>query len=471
MTVVILGGGPAGLAVAHGLVEGSKSDFVLLDSGPQVGGLAQTVSWDGVGTHDLGPHKIFTLNTELLARVEGLLRADQWLTREKTSAIFMNGHFLPYPPSPFSLAKVFGSKSFAQMILDYGMARTRGLLGRAEPRTFEDDLHGRLGESLYQVLFAPIARKLWGSPTRLDVKLSRGRVQTPKLQEVIARMLKLQRTSEFEALTFRYPGGGLSKLWDAIKQKTANRGRFHLGLKVTRLEVERQRITAVHAQAQDGTTMQVGVGPDDFVVSTIPLAATTRLLKDAVGGEIEQECTRAVTLNDLLLVFLHVDLPSLLPQSWIFVPDPDVAFHRVSEQESFDPSMTPDGSIICCEVMSNELRDMSSHSDEELVSEVRRGLERMGYRGHQVLKHRVIRLPSSYPVYRPGFEYSLTRILSALDCLENFRTIGRQGAFNYIGTLDAMDIGYGFARWFAGGRTAASWIEERTRTSHYPVLD
>jgi hypothetical protein len=61
-------------------------------------------------------------------------------------------------------------------------------------------------------------------------------------------------------------------------------------------------------------------------------------------------------------------------------------------------------------------------------------------------------------------------MLGELDNIQNFRTIGRQGAFNYIGTLDAMDIGYGLASWYCN-RASSSWAEERRRTSRYPVLD
>jgi hypothetical protein len=85
----------------------------------------------------------------------------------------------------------------------------------------------------------------------------------------------------------------------------------------------------------------------------------------------------------------------------------------------------------------------------------------------------VIRLRSSYPVFRPGFEAALTDVLAALDRIVNFRTVGRQGAFNYIGTLDAMDIGYGAARWYLAREPDVpdAWQSERERTRHYPVLD
>jgi protoporphyrinogen oxidase len=132
--------------------------------------------------------------------------------------------------------------------------------------------------------------------------------------------------------------------------------------------------------------------------------------------------------------------------------------------------MTPRGSVVCCEIMSNELRNMSAKSDAELIDACKQGLSRMGYTGWKVLNERVIRLPKSYPVFRPGFEAGLSEIIGELDRLENFRSIGRQGAFNYIGTLDAMDIGYGFARWLQADRKAP-WQAERERTNHYPVLD
>ena len=122
MTTFILGAGPAGMAVADGLNDGNGGDFVLLEKGPCLGGLAQTVDWNNIGTHDLGPHKIFSLDRKLIGRVEGLLPETDWLTRKKISSIYMNGHYLPYPPSPFSLAGVFGLPAFVRMVVGYGTA-------------------------------------------------------------------------------------------------------------------------------------------------------------------------------------------------------------------------------------------------------------------------------------------------------------------------------------------------------------
>ncbi len=471
MTVFILGGGPAGLAIADGLADSGADRFALFERGERLGGLAQSLPWDGAGAHDLGPHKIFTLDETLMNRVNALLPSADWLTRDKVSSIYMKGHYLPYPPSPFSLAGVFGLPAFARMVAGYGFARLSSLTGLRTPATFEEDLTSRLGCPLYDVLFKPIALKLWGDPTRLDVKLSKGRVQTPSLTEVLARLLKLKSSSEFEALNFRYPKGGLGRIWDAIQTKTKQHGEFHLRHTVTGFACENRAIRAIQTRDEaTGETQETPVGEGDFIASTLPMVQTVELLGSALPADTAATAKETVTLNDLLLVFLHVDTPNLMKDSWVFVPDPDIIFHRLSEQESFDPGMTPGGSIVCCEIMSSDVRPMASKPDDELIDTATTDLHKMGYDDFKVRAAKVIRLPRSYPVYRTGYEAGLERVTQALDSFKNFRSIGRQGSFNYIGTLDAMDIGYGFARWLPE-RQRAAWEAERARTSHYPVLD
>ena len=354
------------------------------------------------------------------------------------------------------------------------MALLRSFIPHEAPRTFEEDLHGRLGNGLYNALFRPVALKLWGDPQTLDVKLSAGRVQTPKLGEILAGVLGRKKTSEFEALTFHYPKGGLQEIWNAIKSKISLHGRIYTNTTVTGFDLTNNRVCAIKIKGPEGEGM-LPVGDGDFIASTLPLGILIKLLPQIFNKADLAEAGSIITLNDLLLVFLHVDKSSLIDESWVFVPDPEIAFHRISEQESFDPSMTPNGSIICCEIMNNKMRPMSAKSDAELIELALEGMKKMGYKCFTVKSSRVIRLPRSYPVYHPGYQEVLDRLLSKLDGIENLRTIGRQGAFNYIGTLDAMDIGYGYARWRQAQRTGngndGDWQAERKRTSHYPVLD
>jgi protoporphyrinogen oxidase len=475
MTVYILGGGPTGLAIAHGLTEESNVPFVVIERDSQVGGLAQTLAWGNHGCHDLGPHKLFTLDQDLMARVDRLLPMEGWLNRPKRSSIYLHGHFLPYPPSPLSLMRVFGLPVFASMGLGYGRARVRSLCMPRLSSTFEEDLQNRVGRELYEVLFKPIALKLWGDPVQLDARLSQGRVQTPSFIELVAHLLRIRSSSDFEALTFRYPRGGLQILWDALLKKTRHQGTYILNQEVTSVNVQDNRVCRIrHRDRRTSKENEIEIGKEDYVFSTLPLMKLPELLCGHLPLNTIEHIKEVVQLNDLLLAFLKVDRPSLLDESWVFVPDPGIAFHRVSEQESFDPEMTLDGSIVCCEIMSNKSRPMKQCSDEKLLDLAKGGLVAMGYNSFSVLDQRVIRLSASYPVFRPGFKSVLDAIMSQCDRITNFRTLGRQGAFKYIGTLDAMDVGYGAVRCLLNSKTMdteANWERERERTNHYPVLD
>jgi protoporphyrinogen oxidase len=469
MTIYILGGGPTGLAIADGVIDSNLGKFVLIERSEKLGGLAQSIVWPGVGEHDLGPHKIFSLNTSLVQRVEKLLPSSSWLTKNKISSIYIGGHFLPYPPSPFSLAGIFGLKAFLIMVMGYGQAKISSIFLKNNPTTFEDDLKGRVGAPLYDVLFKPIAKKLWGDPQKLDIKLSKGRVQTPSLFEVFGRLLKIKEKSDFEALTFRYPKGGLSKLWDSIQAKGCDVGEFRCGVNVAGIESDGTNIICLNLE-KNGVSSSIKLEKDDFVVSTLPLSLTTKLLAKNIPAHIPALANEVVRLNDLILVFLNVDCQNFIQESWVFIPDPKVIFHRLSEQESFDAGMVRKGSIVCCEIMSSIDRNFSEYSDDDLVKECLSGLAMMGYNHFQVLGKKVIRLPKSYPVFFKGYEPGLRELMIALDSFENFRSVGRQGAFNYIGTLDAMDVGYGFSEWLST-QNRLTWSAERNRTNHYPVLD
>lgn len=472
MTVYILGGGPAGMAVADALADKKNAPpFVLLESNASLGGLAQTLDWSGCGRHDLGPHKIYSRDQALSRRVEDLLSPTAWRTCLKTSRIYINGAFLPYPPSPLSLLNAFGAPRVLNMTTGYLAAKGLSFLPDRS-KNFEEDAIARVGRGLYEALIKPVALKIWGDPAKLDTQLSRSRLQTPSVKELLCRLFKVRTANTFEVLEFKYPVGGLSKLWKAIEKKASAHGQFVTGHTVKALRVKGKRIERIICQDRaNGAENVFEVKPEDFVLSTIPLRQTAGFLDDALADDVRRLISETVQLNDLLLVFLKLKRDKLLNETWVFVPDPDILFHRVSEQKAFDPSMVPSGSIVCCEIMDHAKRPMGSLTDNTLIHQCLQGLEKMGYHVLEVTDSRVIRLPKTYPVYRTGSGPALQKIRGAMDDFDNFRSIGRQGAFQYIGILDAMDIGYRAADWLMNGARPDSWEAERERSGNYPILD
>lgn len=465
MTTYILGGGPAGLALAVGLVEANKGPIVLIEAQPQPGGMAQTVAWGSHGRHDLGPHKLYSTDPLFLSRVLDLLPVDQWIHHPKTSRVYLGGRFLPYPPSPTSLVRLYGARWTAKMLWDYW--RAPGGSGAS----FENDLIRRVGPTLYETLFRPMAWKIWGDPARCDGQLARDRVRLPTVSDWVRRQVGRAPKNTSEATSFRYPRGGLQTLWTAMDNRVGRNGRQLYSHRVVRLEGDPHRITAITAQHGNDTT-RFEVGKGDFVFSTLPLGLLGSLFP-GLGSSVIDDVRAATPAHDLVLVFLKLKGPAgyrLMQEGWVFVPDSSIPFHRVSEIGAFDPDLVPQGSILCCEIMGGPHRPDNTLSDAEHTAQAVDGLRRMGYL-FDVEDTRVIRLNSSYPVPTEASQSKRDRVLAFLDDSTNWKAVGRSGAFQYIGTLDALDIGFGAARWLANGAHPASWKQERLRTAHYPIYD
>lgn len=470
MTIFILGGGPAGLSVVDGLTDSHHDTFILIEREGELGGLARTLHWEGIGRHDLGPHKLFTFDTQLMKRLISLLPKEDWLSQKKIAGVYSKNCLLRHPPSIRDLLRAFGLIGFAKLVSGFLIAKLRSAIFKTNPTDFESILKQRVGVPLYKAFLQPTAEKAWGNLSELDPQLAENRIHIPSLKEFIFKQLHLQRTSQSEALTFFYPKGGLDRLWDAIRMKAAVNGTFYTNHSLIKMDVDGKRISKIYCKnALDGKIQTFDVAEGDQVVSTLPLFVQNMLMPEILSDDEKSLLKNSLVLNDLFLVFLHFDTPALFKESWVFVPEKDYVIHRISEQKSFDPGMTPHGTIVCCEIMSHHEKYLSGLSEDELISRVTVDLRKIRGADFKVLNARVIKLPKSYPVYRRGYQAILAQILKKFDHLENFKTIGRQGSFNYIGILDAMDMGYGYVDWLAKNRL--NWEDERKRTQNYPVLD
>ena len=469
MTIYILGAGPTALAAIDGFSEIANEDIVLIEGSDSVGGLAKTLRWKDYGNHDLGPHKLFTQDEVLLSRVKKLLTNEYWLKRDKVSKIYIKNVYLNYPPAILSLPKVFGLKIFSKMAIDFLVSKIRALNYKKNLKSFEDDLKNRVGQSLYINIFKPIAQKLWGDPNTLDIKLSKGRVQIPSFVEILLNVLGIRKKSKFEALYFWYPKGGLQSLWNAILKKVGAQCLLLLEHRVVKLGTDGHHIKSIICNTKHGSK-EINIKKEDYVLSTLPLKHTLDMLENQLSEDLIDVSKQLIQLNDLILVFLYIDLDQLMDESWVFIPEEKYIFHRISEQNSFDPQMVKRGSIVCCEVLVKEISDQKSWSDDNFIDVVTADMKELKFKNFNIIDSKVVRLNKSYPVLKIGYQETLEAILKSLDKFENFRTIGRQGSFNYIGTLDSMDIGYGSSE-LVSKRLKQQWKSERQRTSFYPVLD
>ena len=92
-TVIVLGGGPAGLAAAREL-SSAGVHVIVLERAPWVGGLSFTHERDDF-RFDLGGHRWFTKNTWLHNWFLELMR-DELVTVDRISRIYFGGRYFDY---------------------------------------------------------------------------------------------------------------------------------------------------------------------------------------------------------------------------------------------------------------------------------------------------------------------------------------------------------------------------------------
>jgi protoporphyrinogen oxidase len=128
--------------------------------------------------------------------------------------------------------------------------------------------------------------------------------------------------------TFKYPArGGTGALSEALRPFVEDN--LELEAPVTAVDVESQHVTTA-----DGRTW-----PYDVLLSTMPL---TRLIESAVGAPA---AVRAAA-DDLAwsgshIVGLGIDRDLRSSKNWVYFPEPEVPFYRVTYLSNYSPHMTP----------------------------------------------------------------------------------------------------------------------------------
>src|SRR3990167_687094 len=108
-TIVIIGAGPSGLGAAYELTKNKRNNnlkIIVLDKNDLVGGLARTHSKNGY-RFDVGPHRFFTKNREVLNLWKEILGKD-FVKVSRLTRMYYKGIFFLYPIEFSDIIKKFG---------------------------------------------------------------------------------------------------------------------------------------------------------------------------------------------------------------------------------------------------------------------------------------------------------------------------------------------------------------------------
>src|SRR5262245_5791130 len=159
--IVIVGGGPSGLAAAYEAAgHGAKAS--VLERLDRVGGLARTLDFRGC-RFDIGPHRFFTRNKEIHDLFVTILGEDL-TTISRLTRIFYNNSFFNYPLTPLNALLGVGVLPSIDIFCSYLIARGRQTFRKDDVETFEDWVVAMFGRRLYETFFRTYTEKVWGIP-------------------------------------------------------------------------------------------------------------------------------------------------------------------------------------------------------------------------------------------------------------------------------------------------------------------
>jgi protoporphyrinogen oxidase len=468
-SIVILGAGVGGLAAGYFLARTGKYEVTVLEREPVIGGLCASFEHEGF-VLDYGAHKLYSVIPGVLDEIRALM-GPRLLELPKKNRLFLDGHLVDYPLKLGNVAGVLGPLRFFKLGLGYGVEVIKSLFNRRPAASYEEYIVRRFGRPTYELVFEPLADKVWGDPATLHPEMARTRLPASGGLEVILKLLGLKKeNAETNAETFYYPRKGFGDWPQALADGIqAFGGRVLTGVDVKSVDMQAGRVQAVYAQ-KDGTLARYAC---DYLVSSVPLPLLGRL----VLGESDREFTQAVQglqFRHLILVYIFLDRPKVFEDQWIFFPQRNVVFSRLFEQKQMNPELGPaNRTAIAADFTAAEGSQLWQASDEELAKRVVQGLVDTGFmKAGEAHSHLVIRRKNFYPRYDLQYAEKMKLVSDKLRQVPNLLTTGRIGMYNYNNSDHCADMGRFIAeRLAAGDEPPRIWRDLELHVAEYKIVD
>ncbi len=456
--LVILGGGPAGLAAAYQFARRGWRDVTVLERGPRVGGNAGSFVIDGIPV-DFGSHRLHPSTAPaLMADIKALL-GDDLLDRPRHGRIRLQGRWVHFPLKPVDLALRL-PPAFAFGVL--GDALTKRFAHEVDPPTFASLLEKGLGKTICREFYFPYAQKLWGLPPEaLDAEQARRRVANSSLGKMVRRVLNaVPGLKPPGAGRFFYPKHGFGQIADAFAAAAATAGaRIALNADVHAVRGEGTRMTGVDVTI-DGARRTL---PARQVLSTIPLTVLARLASGVTPPPLE--ATKGLGYRGMVLIYTTLESHQFTEFDAHYFPEAHLRISRMSEPKNYSLTERPGRTVLCAELPCAVGGAEWTMSDQDLLELFRGDITRAGLGPlPPVAGVFVARIPQAYPLYTEGYRLAFDALDAWAGGLDGLVTFGRQGLFVHDNTHHTMAMAYALADCVRpdGTLDRAAWSAART---------
>ena len=406
MLTGIIGGGLSGLTFQRFL----KSDSEILEKEARTGGLCRTFEKDGF-RYDIGGHILFSRDKDFLPFLHELLGENIARVRRENKVLF-KGRYVKYPfeNALGSLAK----EDTYECLIGY-LKNTAPV-----PANFKEWMYSVFGTGITEKYLLPYNEKIWKFPIDQMSMDWVERVPRPPMEDVVKSAVGIETEGYVHQLFFDYPkSGGIETLPRAMQAPGAR--------VVTGFDVRTIRGRNGAWIVSDGNKEK----HYDRLVLTIPLDRAVACFENVPGSVMA--AAAGLRYNSVRIVMIGIDDASLMDKTAVYVPDPEVAAHRICFMGSFSRTMVPAGmSSLMAEISAPAGHPLADLSDEEMMGRVIEDGVRLGmFQRKAVIARDIQNIPYGYVVYDLHFQQHMKVVRAYFDSL-GIGLLGRFAEFDYI---------------------------------------
>ncbi len=321
--IVIIGAGPTGLGAGYRLSELGYDNWVILEANDYVGGLATSFTDEAGFTYDIGGHVMFSHYKYYDDLVDKLMGGD-YTVLNREAWVWTENRFIAYPFQ--NNIRDLEPQTVFECVTGLIEAQRR----EHSPTNFAEWIDAVFGAGIARHFMVPYNFKVWATPAELMNYVWIGeRVSVVDVEAILRNViLGRDQVSWGPNNTFKYPlRGGTGFLYEGLRAFVEPK--LHLRCPVTSIDpVAREVRTA------DGRRWCY-----DALLSTMPLNRLVDRMESAPSAV--RDAARGLRWSGSHIVGVGVDRPAETTKNWIYFPEPDVPFYRVTYLSNYSPYITP----------------------------------------------------------------------------------------------------------------------------------
>lgn len=331
--ILIVGAGPTGLGAAWRLRELGHENFSVLEANPYAGGLAHSFV-DEVGfTWDIGGHVMFS-HYDYYDEVFDAVMGDEFALNDRESWVRMRGTWVPYPFQ--NNIRYLPAKDAADCLIGLIKAQAADAPSFKDAANFGEFIDRVFGEGIARLFMRPYNFKVWAHPPEMMNKHWIGeRVAVIDVERAVRNVVEGKDDFGWGPNNkFKFPlRGGTGEFYRRMAEQLQDK--IQLSTRVERIDAARKIATVRNA---DGSTEQL---PFDVLISAMPVdVLCTEVVADAPDHVRGAAAGLLHSAGHMVGIGLKRPCPST--KSWMYFPEDDCPFYRVTYLSNYSPYMTPD---------------------------------------------------------------------------------------------------------------------------------